>query len=97
MSSWAGTDPRARPATTIQAVTTRILDATAVITTHLDAAAITATQPAPSACAVASEVAGQSAGPQPSDGEHARVNHSAALFFRAQLSGSWVPGYLSPG
>ena len=95
VSSWAGTDPRARPATTIQAVTTRILDATAVITTHLDAAAITATQPAPSACAVASEVAGQLAGPQPSDGEHARVNHSAALFFRAQLTGSWVPGYLA--
>ena len=37
VSSWAGTDPRARPAATIQAVTARILAAAALINAHLDA------------------------------------------------------------
>jgi DNA primase len=46
VASWAGTDPRARPAATIQAVTARILTATATITTPLDAAGVTGAQPA---------------------------------------------------
>jgi len=45
VSSWAGTDPRARPAATIQAVTARILTATATIVTRLDAAGVTGARP----------------------------------------------------
>jgi hypothetical protein len=65
VSSWAGTDPRARPATTIQAVTARIIDAAAVITARLDAVGITAPQlPSPGGT-VSSGTADKLAGLQP--------------------------------
>jgi DNA primase len=95
VTSWAGTDPRARPATTIEATTTRILAATAVITTRLDAAGLTAGQPPARARGPGRESAGQRAGPPAREDEHARVHSSAALFFRSQMPGSWVPGYLA--
>jgi DNA primase len=95
IASWAGTDPRAHPATTIQAVTTRITDAAAVITARLDAVGITAPHhPAP-ARTVSSGAADLLVGPRPTEDEHARIHHSAGLFFRNQMPGSWVPGYLA--
>jgi DNA primase len=108
VASWAGTDPRARPAATAQAVTARILAATATITTRLDAAGLTgdrlkvadlarsrprAAQPAAPDGAATLLIAGQRAGPPVS--EVARVHDSAAQFFRSQMPGSWVPGYLA--
>ncbi len=48
VSSWAGTDPRARPDTTIQTVTHRILTAAAKITARLDADLCPQLRPAPS-------------------------------------------------
>jgi DNA primase len=45
VTSWAGTDPRAHPAATIQAVTTRILTATSAITSQFDAVGIEPTEP----------------------------------------------------
>jgi len=93
-SSWAGADPRARPVTTIKAVTARILTATATVTTILDTAGLThrpvtatarATDRAPTRRAASSAAAD----------EIARAHDSAAEFFRSQLPGSWVPGYLA--
>jgi hypothetical protein len=40
-------------------------------------------------------MAGQHAGPPAPAAELARVHDSAALFFRSQIPGSWVPGYLA--
>ena len=37
MSSWAGTDPRARPAATVETVTSRVLAAVTTVTAYLDA------------------------------------------------------------
>ena len=37
VSSWAGTDPRARPAATVETVTSRILAAATTVTSYLDA------------------------------------------------------------
>ena len=110
VGSWAGTDPRARPAATIQDVTTRIRTATATITARLDAAGATGdvptfadlaqsrpnvTQAAGSARAAGVPIAGQRAGPPASRNEIARVHDNAAQFFRSQMPGSWVPGYLA--
>jgi DNA primase len=93
VSSWAGTDPRARPAATIETVTTRILAAMAAVTSRLDAAGATRAQrvaPAP-----ADPPADQHARQLVPGEELARVHDSAALFFRDQMPGSWVPGYLA--
>jgi len=104
VSSWAGTDPRARPVATIKAATTRILAATATITAHLDTARTASGQPrAPTRASKPRQatrisgprVAGQRAVPLLPEGEHARVHHSALQFFRNQMPGSWVPGYLA--
>jgi DNA primase len=110
VGSWAGIDPRARPAATIEDVTTRIHTATATITGHLNAAGVTGdvptfadpaqsrphvTQAAGPARAAGLPIAGQRAGPPASRDEIARVHDSAAQFFRSQMPGSWVPGYLA--
>src|SRR5260370_35690643 len=50
--------------------------------------------PAPSQ-AVTPGAAGEGAGLRLPGGEHARVHHSAGQFFRSQMRGSWVPGYLA--
>jgi DNA primase len=95
VSSWAGTDPRARPAATIQAVTSRILAATTTITAHLDAALAPAGKPAIEGRTAG---AGQSllADDQPARREElVRIHHSATRFFCDRLPGSWVPGYLT--
>jgi DNA primase len=95
VSSWAGTDQRANPATTIDAVAHRIFDAGARITARLDEAGIARRRlPAPARTA-SSETADQLTGPQPTQDEHARIHHSATLFFRNQMPSSWVPAYLA--
>jgi DNA primase len=110
VASWAGTDPRARPAATVQAVTARVAAATATITERLNAAGVTGdvhkladpaqarphvAEPATPARASTLSIAGQRAGPPPNLSEIARVHDSAAQFFRTQMPGSWVPGYLA--
>ena len=90
VTSWAGTDPRARPAATIQAVTTRILTATAAITAQFDAADLIHEQlPAP-----ARGDTNQHAEPPVTASDHARIHQVATQFFRSQMPGSWVPEYL---
>jgi len=94
VSSWAGTDQRANPAATVEAITTRILGATAAITTHLEAAGITSAQSAALSRA-GPPVAGQGAEPAAPRNELVHAHDAAALFFRSQMSDSWVPGYLA--
>jgi DNA primase len=89
VTSWAGTDPRARPAATIQAVTTRILTATAAITAQFDAADLVHEQ-----LPAARGDTNQRAGPPVVTSDHARIHQDAAQFFRSQMPGSWVPEYL---
>ena len=94
VSSWAGTDPRARPDTTIQTVTHRILTAAAKITARLDAdlsPSPASTQPAPTAGAEETLPTGPSAAVS----DLVSVHEDAARFFRDRLRGSWVPGYLA--
>ena len=96
ISSWAGTDPRAHPVETVQAVASRVLTAAAVITAHLDAAlpdagpatqpvhAPGATEPEPPARVHARAAAADAVG-TPSltapGGELAQVHQTAARFF----------------
>jgi DNA primase len=89
-SSWAGNDPRAHPAATIKAATTRILTATTTVTELLDSAGVTGRKPA-----AARRPAAQITGPAAPAEEITRVHESAATFFRSQMPGSWVPGYLA--
>jgi DNA primase len=93
VSSWAGTDPRARPATTIENATSRILAAMAAITARLDAAGATRAEPV--APAPVGTPADQHAQQLVRSEEFVRVHDSAALFFRDQMPDSWVPGYLA--
>jgi DNA primase len=95
VTSWAGTDPRARPAATLQAVTTRILTATATITAQLDAAGLLQKQLRPPARAAPRQEASESARLVVPASDHARIHQDAAQFFRSQMPGSWVPGYLA--
>lgn len=95
VSSWAGIDSRARPTATIEAVTSRILNATATITARLYEAGFSAPRqlaPVPSSRAGST---GHPADSQLTEDEHALIHQSASLFFRGHLPGSWVPGYLA--
>jgi len=93
--SWAGTDPRARPAAIIQAVSDRILAAAAQVTACLDA------ELAPGRTGIrASLTTGAGNGPpswpaEPPGSDLVSIHEAAAKFFRDQLPGSWVPGYLT--
>ena len=95
VSSWAGTDSRARPTATIEAVTSRILNATATITARLDEAGFNTPRHLAPAPRSSPGTAGQPADSQPTEDEHALIHQSASLFFRSHLPGSWVPGYLA--
>jgi DNA primase len=81
VSSWAGTDPRAQPGATVQAVSDRVADAAARIISRLDEAL-------PRAAAVPDRA------PVPRD-DLVRIHQDAARYFQSQLAGSWVPGYLA--
>jgi DNA primase len=95
VSSWAGTDPRARPEATIQAVSDRVLSAAARITGHLDA--IHGVNRVPAARAVTADATVRQLVLPPSAprSDLVRIQDAAARFFRNQLPGSWVPGYLN--
>jgi DNA primase len=93
VSSWAGTDPRARPATTIENATSRIIAAMAAIAARLDAEGATRAEPV--APAPVGTPVDQHAGQLVPSEELVRVHDSAALFFRDQMPESWVPGYLA--
>jgi DNA primase len=81
VSSWAGTDPRARPGTTVQAVGDRVEGAAARIISRLDEAL-------PHAAAIPDRA------PVPRD-DLVRIHQDATRYFQSQLTGSWVPGYLA--
>jgi DNA primase len=95
VSSWAGTDPRARPAATIQAVSDRVLAAAAQVTAGLDA------ELAPGRTGIrASRTAGAGHSPpsrpaEPPGSDLISIHEAAAKFFRDCLHHSWVPGYLT--
>jgi len=95
-TSAAGPGPtRARPADTIHAVSDRILAAAAQVTTCLDA------ELAPSRTGIrASLTTGAGHSPhsratEPPGSDLVSIHEAAANFFRGQLPGSWVPGYLT--
>ena len=99
VSSWAGTDPRARPAATIQTATSRILAAVGTVTTHLDAELspggtsgirTVTTTPKPRPGHLPPITA------QPVlDADIVQANTAAQSFFESRMPGSWVPGYLT--
>ncbi|HEY1619265.1 MAG TPA: toprim domain-containing protein [Streptosporangiaceae bacterium] len=90
VSSWAGTDPRAQPAAAIRAATARITSAAQSITGHLEAGLRPRRVPTARAAAPADDLL-----PPTAPGDLVAVNEAALAFFRARLSGSWVPGYLT--
>jgi DNA primase len=100
VSSWAGTDPRARPAATVETVTSRVLAAATTVTTYLDSAlspggtfgrlAVTATPE----LTRAHHLALTDVPPVPDD-DIVQVNMAAQAFFQSSMPGSWVPGYLA--
>lgn len=94
VSSWAGTDQRAQPGRIIQAVSHRVVAAAALVNRYLDAELGTghaAQAPVPADGAEISQ-----SSPLAADRHDlVRVHQAAAQFFRTQLPGSWVPGYLS--
>jgi DNA primase len=98
--SWAGTDPRARPAATIDTVTARILAAAATITTFLDAARSPGDAPGRLAVTAAPEPPRGHAPPVThvslvADDDIVEVNVAAQAFFQSRMPGSWVAGYFA--
>jgi DNA primase len=93
--SWAGTDPRARPSATIQAVSDRSLAAAALITAHLDTTLGSSQEPAARARTADATVSQLVLPPPASKGDLVRVQEAAARFFCSQLPSSWVPDYLN--
>ncbi len=101
VSSWAGTDARARPAATVRAVTSRVLAAATTITAHLDAElcpggtegrlVVTATPEPPRG-----RLPLVTAPPLSVPGDDiVQVNTAAQAFFQSRVPGSWVPAYLA--
>ena len=96
VSSWAGTDPRAQPAKTIQAVCRRVLAAAALVNRYLDAelgARHGQQRAATLSCGRLRP--DRPLPPLAAASELVRVHQAAARFFRSRLPGSWVPGYLT--
>lgn len=99
VSSWAGADPRARPAATVHAVTSRVLDAGTTVTAFLDSALtpdgapgrLAVTTPEPPRGHRPSATERQ---PVPDD-DIIQINAAAHAFFQSRMPDSWVPGYLA--
>jgi DNA primase len=100
VSSWAGADARARPAATLETVTSRVLAAATTVTGYLDAElspsctpgsfAVTAEPRPPRAhLPPSTEVP-----PAPAD-DIIKVSKAAHTFFQDMMPVSWVPGYLA--
>lgn len=107
--SWAGTDPRANAAATIQAVGERIVSAAAAIAAPVEKilaplpSPVTLEPPAREHAQTRRTTRGQPRGTgdgqatveaPAADPRVAQLNQAAAAFFRARLEQSWVPGYL---
>jgi len=92
VTSWAGSDPRARPAAIIQTVGTRIINAAARVITHLDIA-VFGIPPQPAATTHPRLGGGRPVldPPPPAVRE---VLQAADRFYQSQLRRSWVPRYL---
>jgi len=100
VSSWAGTDPRARPTASIRAVTSRVMAAARTVSAHLDAELFPDGTPGGPAAATMPELPrGRlppvTAPPPVPDQDIVQVNTAAQAFFRSSMPGSWVPGYLT--
>jgi DNA primase len=100
VSSWAGTDPRARPGTTVETVASRVLATATTVTNYLDAelspggtagrlTTITVPEPSRGHHPPAADV------PPVPDDDIVQVNTAAQAFFQSRMPGSWVPGYLT--
>jgi DNA primase len=98
VTSWAGSDQRARPQETIRATGTRIVAAANTIAAHLDVAVFgRPTQPTadvPVATRLDSEPT-RAPAPGSPEPEISRVLLDAEHFYRDHLDHSWVPGYLA--
>jgi DNA primase len=100
VSSWAGTDPRARPAATVETVTSRVLAAATAITAQMDAELSPGGTPGRLAVTAAPKPPGAhhpsvtDVPPVPDD-DIVRVNMAAHAFFQSKMPASWVPGYLA--
>jgi DNA primase len=96
--TWAGSDPRAQPATAILAAGERVTMAAARISRHLNhhPAASTAGLPAPARAETAAltAVAVTAASSPERDLSIEGVLLDAGQFYTGQLAGSWVPAYL---
>jgi DNA primase len=100
MSSWAGTDPRARPAATVETVTSGVLAAATTVTAYMDAElspggtpgrlAVTAAPEPPRAHPPVTNVP-----PPVPDDDIIQVNMAAHTFFQSRMPASWVPAYLA--
>jgi len=100
VSSWAGTDSRAHPAATIQAVTSRVQAAATTLTARLDTGLspggmpgrpIVTTTPEPQR----GHLPPVTTPPPVPDQDIVQVNVAAQAFFQSRMPGSWVPGYLA--
>jgi DNA primase len=94
VSSWAGTDPRAQPAKTVQVVCRRVAGAAALVNGYLDTE-LGPARPARGATLSAGTATTQAAPPLAAASELVLVHQAAARFFRSRLPSSWVPGYLT--
>ncbi len=98
--AWRGTDPRARPAATLQTVTARVLAAATTVTGYLDAELSPGCTPGRPAITAAPEPPrdllppSTKAPPVPAD-DIIEVSKAAHMFFQNMLPVSWVPGYLA--
>jgi DNA primase len=94
VGSWAGTDPRAHPAATIETTASRVLAAAAIITAHLDKELFPG-RPAPAAQPRPRRARPAAGLPAVPGSDLIPVIQAAQAFFRDRLAGSWVPSYLA--
>jgi DNA primase len=94
VASWAGSDPRARPAATVDDVTARVLAAAAAVGEFLDSADVAGAHAAV-ARGGGREQLDQRTGMLVSVADVAQANEAAAGFFRQHVAASWVPDYLA--
>jgi DNA primase len=95
VTSWAGTDPRARPAKTIEAATARILTAAGTIATHLDSELTPGARRRETASRATAPGPATDLPPSTPLSELIAVNQEALAFYISKLPGSWVSGYLT--
>jgi DNA primase len=100
VSSWAGTDLRARPAATVETVTSRALAAVTTVTAYLDAELSPGGPASSPGAAVTPEpprghLPPVTDLPPVPDDAIVQVNVAAQAFFQSRMPASWVPAYLA--